>query len=157
MIRAPALAVAVLASATPAAAADARASARVSILDPAMLRLIWPAALPSVTGATDGARFVGRVPSMGMAMTMPANARLVIQREDEDGQNVTAPAGFEVVNAGPDRGYIVRTSYTVDTLYALDGLVVGGELPGGAAASIDVARTPGIGLSHGLAVVVQYN
>jgi hypothetical protein len=147
----------VLAAATPAGAADARADAQATILDPAMLRLVWPAALPSVTGATDGARFVGRIPSMGMAMMMPANARLVIQRRDDSGQTVTAPAGFEVVSAGPERGYIVRTSYSTNALQALDGLVVAGDLDGGAAASIDVARNPAIGSGQALMVVVQYN
>lgn len=147
----------VLAAAAPAAAADARVAAQVTILDPMMLRLVWPAALPSVTGAAEGARFVGRIPSMGMAMMMPANARLVIQREDDTGQTVTAPAGFEVVNAGPERGYIVRTSYSPEMLQALDGLIVGGELPGDAAASIGVARNPAVRSAHALMVVVQYN
>lgn len=156
MIRGVAIAT-VLAAATPAAAADARASAQATVLDPMMLRLVWPAALPSVTGVAEGARFVGRIPSMGMAMMMPANARLVIQREDDTGQTVTAPAGFEVVNAGPERGYIVRTSYSPEMLQALDGLIVGGELPGGAAASIDVARNPAVRSAHALMVVVQYN
>lgn len=154
MIRAAAIAVAFFA-ATPAVAADARAQAQATILDPAMLRLIWPAALPSVTGSADGARFVGRIPSMGMAMMMPANARLVIQRQDELGE--TAPSGFEVVSAGPGRGYIVRTSYTPDALQSLDGLIVGGDLPGSAAASIDVARNPAVASTQALMVVVQYN
>ena len=147
----------VLAAATPAAAVEVRAEAQATILEPAMLRIAWPAALPSVTGAVDGARFVGRIPSMGMAMMMPANARLVIQRQDDTGQTVTAPAGFEVVNAGPERGYIVRTTYSADALQALDGLIVGGDLPGGAAASIDVARNPAIRSAQALMVVVQYN
>lgn len=156
MIRAAVIAFAFVA-ATPAVAAEARAQAQAqaTILDPAMLRLVWPAALPSVTGSADGARFVGRIPSMGMAMMMPANARLVIQRQDELGE--TAPTGFEVVSAGPGRGYIVRTSYTPDALQSLDGLIVGGDLPGGAAASIDVARNPAVASTQALMVVVQYN
>jgi hypothetical protein len=156
MIRAAVIAT-VLAAGLPASAAEVRAEAQVTILDPAMLRLIWPAALPSVTGTVDGARFVGRIPSMGMAMMMPANARLVIQRLDETGLTVTAPAGFEVVSAGPDRGYIVRTTYSPDALQALDGLIVGGDLTGSAAASIDVGRSPAIAAAGGLVVVVQYN
>lgn len=154
MIRAAVITLAMVA-ATPAAAAEARADAQVTILGPAMLRLVWPAALPSVTGAVDGARFVGRIPSMGMAMMMPANARLVIQRPD--GVAATAPTGFEVVSAGPGRGYIVRTSYTPDALQSLDGLIVGGALPGSAAASIDVARNPAVASTQALMVVVQYN
>jgi hypothetical protein len=148
---------ALLCAGPPAAAAEAHANAQATIVTPAMLRIAWPAALPSVTGVAEGARFVGRIPSMGMAMMMPANARLVIQRQDNSGQTVTAPAGFEVVNAGPQRGYIVRTSYSPDMLQALDGLIVGGELPGGAAASIDVARNPAIRSAQALMVVVQYN
>jgi hypothetical protein len=158
MIRPIAIAAAlVFAVATPALAAEARAEASVTIQDPAMLRLVWPAALPTVTGAADGARFVGRIPSMGMAMMMPANARLVIQREDETGANPTAPTAFEVVSAGPDRGYIVRTSYSADALQSLDGLIVGGDLTGSAAASIDVARNPAVASIRSLMVVVQYN
>lgn len=156
MIRVAAIA-AVLAAGSPALAAESRATAdaRATILDPAMLRLVWPAALPSVTGAADGARFVGRIPSMGMAMMMPANARLVIQRQDEVGE--TAPTTFEVVSAGPGRGYIVRTAYSPDALKALDGLIVGGALPGSAAASIDVAQNPAVASTQALMVVVQYN
>jgi hypothetical protein len=61
------------------------------------------------------------------------------------------------VSAGPERGYIVRTSYSADMLQALDGLIVGGDLPGDAAASIDVARNPAIRSAQALMVVVQYN
>jgi len=156
MIRAAVIAI-TIAAGLPAGAAEVQASAQATILEPAMLRIAWPAALPSVTGVADGARFVGRIPSMGMAMMMPANARLVIQRQDDTGQTVTAPAGFEVVSAGPERGYIVRTSYSADMLQALDGLIVGGDLPGDAAASIDVARNPAIRSAQALMVVVQYN
>jgi hypothetical protein len=156
MIRAAVIAI-TIAAGLPAGAAEVQASAQATILEPAMLRIAWPAALPSVTGVAEGARFVGRIPSMGMAMMMPANARLVIQRQDDSGQTVTAPAGFEVVNAGPERGYIVRTTYSADSLQALDGLLVGGDLPGGAAASIDVARNPAIPSARALMVVVQYN
>jgi hypothetical protein len=94
---------------------------------------------------------------MGMAMMMPANARLVIRRQDDTGAVVTAPAGFEVVSAGPDRGYIVRTTYAPEALQALDGLIVGGEIPGSAAASIDVGRAAQIPGPGALVVVVQYN
>ena len=149
--------IAILFAGLPAAAAEVRAGAQATIDAPAMLRLVWPAALPTVTGVAEGARFVGRMPSMGMAMTMPANARLVIQRADSPSRAMTAPAGFEVINAGPERGYIVRTSYSADALHALDGLIVGGDLPGDTAASIDVGRNPGAASAAALAVVVQYN
>lgn len=157
MIRAAVIAASLLA-AGPALAApvNARVAAQARILDPATLRLVWPAALPSVTGAADGARFVGRIPSMGMAMSMPANARLVIQRLDEPDSGATAPAAFEVVSAGPGRGYIVRTSFSPAALRALDGVVLGGELSGGAAASLDVAEAPAAA-GRALLVVVQYN
>jgi hypothetical protein len=157
MLRPAAVIAAVSAFAPPAMAAEARADATATILDPAALRLVWPAALPSVTGANNGARFVGRIPSMGMAMMMPANARLVIQRQDDTGLTQTAPEAFQVVSAGPGRGYIVRTSHNADTLRSLDGLIVGGGLTGGAAASIDVARNPGVVSAQALMVVVQYN
>lgn len=155
MIRAACVFVGLLAAAAPARAADARASAQATIVDPAALRLLWPAAVPSVVGEADGARFVGRIPALGMALGMPANARLVIMRQDIAGAGLTAPRAFEVVSAGPARGYVVRTSYSRDMLRALDGLVVGGELSGEAAASIDVAPSPAFG--DGLVVVVQYN
>lgn len=157
MIRAAVIA-ATLLIAGPALAApvNARADAQARILDPAALRLVWPAALPSVTGAADGARFVGRMPSMSMAMSMPANARLIMRQPDDPDAIVTAPAGFEVVSAGPGRGYIVRTSYSPSALQALDGVLLGGELPGGSAASLDVAEAPAIA-GRALLVVVQYN
>jgi hypothetical protein len=156
MIRAAVLA-ATLCAALPAAAAEVRAAAAVTIFDPAVLQLAFPTALPSVVGTDTGARFAGRMPSLGISTMLPANARLVILRQDDTGLTVTAPAGFEVVSAGPGRGYIVRTTYSPDALQALDGLIVGGTLPGSAAASIDVGRSPAIAPMGGLAVVVQYN
>lgn len=157
MIRLPLLALGLIALAPTAQAAEARAPAQATILDPAALRLLWPAALPSVQGVTDGAQFVGRIPALGMAMGMPANARLVIMRQDVTGAVLTAPGAFEVVSAGPERGYIVRTSLTRDALKALDGLIVGGDLTGAAAASIDVAHSPAPASTGALTVVVQYN
>jgi hypothetical protein len=156
MTRAALIALALLA-AGPVRAAEGRVGAEATILDPAALRLLWPAALPSVTGEINGARFVGRIPALGMAMSMPANARLVIIRQDITGAVITAPGAFEVVSAGPERGYIVRTSLTRDALASLDGLVVGGDLTGEAAASIDVARSPAPEAGGALTVVVQYN
>lgn len=155
MIRAAAFA-AMLCAAVPAASAEVRATAEVTIVDPAVLQLAWPTGLPSVVGTDSGARFAGRLPSLGIGLTLPANARLVIRRQHDSGLTVTAPAGFEVVSAGPGRGYIVRTTYSPDALQALDGLVVGGTLPGSAAASIDVGRG-GVAPAGSLAVVVQYN
>src|SRR5688500_4224290 len=117
------LTITALLCAGPAAAAEVRANAQATIVAPAMLRIAWPAALPSVTGVADGARFVGRIPSMGMAMMMPANARLVIQRQDDSGQTVTAPAVFEVENAGAERRYIVPTGYLRDPRRSLAGRI----------------------------------
>lgn len=157
MTRAPLLALSLVALAPAAEAAEARAPAQATILDPAALRLLWPAALPSVQGVTEGAQFVGRIPALGMAMGMPANARLVIMRQDVTGAVITAPGAFEVVSAGPQRGYIVRTSLSRDALKSLDGVLVGGDLTGAAAASIDVARNPAPEAGGALTVVVQYN
>ena len=159
MIRATLIAFGLLAAASSAQAAESRAAApaQATVLDPAALRLLWPAALPTVIGEVDGARFVGRIPSLGMAMGMPANARLVIMRQDITGAVLTAPGAFEVVSAWPRRGYIVRTSLSRQDLTALDGLIVGGDLTGEAAASIDVARNPAPAAAGALMVVVQYN
>ena len=158
MTRFAAIAVLLAAGAGPACAAEARAAAQVTVTDAATLRLLWPAALPSVTGEINGARFVGRIPALGMAMGMPANARLVIMRQDITGAAAfTAPGGFEVVSAGPERGYIVRTSAGRLALEALDGVLIGGDLTGAAAASIDVAANPASPTPGALMVVVQYN
>ena len=158
MIRAAFLA-GVLATSFPAAAAEVSVGAQATILDPASLRVSWVAGMPTVTEDIDGARFVGRFPSLGLGTTLPANARLVILRVDDSGRTVTAPASFEVASAGRGQGLIVRTSSRpdADALASLDGLIVGGDLPGGSAASIDVARGPSAASADTLMVVVQYN
>lgn len=172
------LAGALLGDAPPARAADPAAPARADIVDPAMLRLAWPTAMPNVSeasGGLSGAQFTGEIPSMGMANTMPANARLVIRRVDDTGQVVTAPVGFRVLAGTGRRGLVVRTS--PETLPATQdtpagdlpsggdadrptigggALIVDGSLGGGAAASIGVGLGPDLAATT-LAVVVQYN
>lgn len=145
-----------------AIAAEARASARAVIVEPMSVRVSWPMAMPSVQGSLDGASFIGAMPSMSMGMTMPANARLVIRREDATGETVTAPGSFEVSRAGND-AVILRTT-PADAPPSIPGAqragrsLAGGSLQGRAAASIEVARGPALDLGRrGLQVVVQYN
>jgi len=144
-----------------AIAADARAVARASVAEPMSVRLSWPMAMPSVRGGADGASFLGVMPSMSMGMTMPANARLVIRREDDSGQPVTAPASFEVTRVD-SAAVVLRTASKADGARAGDyeaAPLAGGVLQGRAAASIEVARGPAAGPERlsGLQVVVQYN
>ncbi|PZQ64792.1 MAG: hypothetical protein DI570_03980 [Phenylobacterium zucineum] len=148
---------AVLAIAGPALSAEARAAARAVIVEPMSVRVSWPMAMPSVQGAVDGASFMGVMPSMSMGMTMPANARLVIRREDDTGETVTAPGSFEVTRTAPDTVVVRTTPATVPTATRPTPLA-GGSLQGRAAASIEVARGPALDAGRsGLQVVVQYN
>jgi hypothetical protein len=146
---------AILAAALPAAAADkASAPARADIVDPASVRMNWAMAMPSVKGGPSGATFLGTMPSMGMGMMMPGNARLMLRPLDGSGQPVTVPTGFEVTAGGGVRDAEARQA----------SLVVGGSLPGGSAASIGVGRAfiltangPGLSPAAPLVIVVQYN
>lgn len=165
--RALALFVATLSATSPVAAADERrgqAEARAAIVEPMVVRMQWAAAMPSVRGSVDGAVFMGTMPSMAMGMMMPANARLIMRREDETGEPVTAPAAFEVVTGRRADTVVVRTGVNAD-IQLSEGSVVSGVLPGRSAASVDVARglilaAAGGRAPHGagtLVVMVQYN
>jgi hypothetical protein len=146
-----------LAVASPSLAAEARATARATIVEPMALRISWPMAMPSVQGGVTGASFLGVMPSMSMGMTMPANARLVIRREDDTGAPVTAPANFEVTQIGPE-ALVVRTTAEAPAADPQKPALAGGSLQGRAAASIEVARGPVAGFGRaGVQVVVQYN
>ena len=158
---------ATFAAVLPAAAAEnASAPAHAAIVDPAGVRVNWALAQPSVRGVPVGANFIGTMPSMGIGMLMPGNARLTVRRQDETGEPVTAPTSFEVVTTQGDEALIVKTGGSAELRLTSDGAIVGGSLLGGAAASIAVAR-PGLTLtSNGpglsfetapLTVVVQYN
>lgn len=159
---------ATLAATAPAAAAGvgAQAAAHAAVVEPMAVRMQWATAMPSVRGAADGAVFTGPMPSMAMGMMMPANARLMIQREDETGEPVTAPGNFEVVTADGRPAVIVRTGVAAVIRVSGEPALVGGSLQGRAAASIDVARGGLILASTGgeasgsprtLVVMVQYN
>ncbi|MBL8773195.1 MAG: hypothetical protein JNK30_17570 [Phenylobacterium sp.] len=142
----------------------AQATARATIIEPMVLRMQWATAMPSVRAGAEGAVFAGRMPSMSVGMMMPANARLMIQREDETGEPVTAPGAFEIVS-GAGETVILRTSVAAGPDALDEDLVAGGALEGRMAASIDVSR--GVFLASAgaearrtpaaLLVTVQYN
>jgi hypothetical protein len=160
---------ATLAAAAPATAADrsAQAAARAVIVEPMAIRMQWATAMPSVRGGANGATFSAPMPSMAMGMMMPANARLMIQQQDESGEPAaTAPGAFEVTTLRGQAVVLVRTGLTADVSVTGDGALVGGEVQGGTAASIGVARAGLILASTGgpppesagtLVVMVQYN
>ena len=161
-----ATALAASASATAADVRVARAVAHVTITEPMAVRMQWATAMPSVRGIAEGAAFTGVMPSMAMGMMMPANARLMIQREDETGEPATAPGNFEVTTIRGRPAVLVRTGLTADLNISGDDALVGGEVQAGAAASIGVARGGLILASTGgvasaspgtLVVMVQYN
>ncbi|MBL8553322.1 MAG: hypothetical protein JNL41_03515 [Phenylobacterium sp.] len=154
-------------AAAPAAAAglQAQAGAQTVIVEPMAIRMQWATAMPSVRGAADGAVFSGAMPSMALGMMMPANARLMIQREDETGEPATAPGAFDVTTIRDQPAVLVRTGLT-DTRIGGDHALVGGEVRAGTAASIGVARgglilastgSQAPGSSGTLVVMVQYN
>ena len=87
-----------MAASLPAAAETAVATAHATIVDPAVVRLSWSLAMPSVRRLDTGAEFIGTTPSLALGMSMPGNARLMLRRQDDTGQPVTAPTGFQVVS-----------------------------------------------------------
>lgn len=158
--------VALLAAALPVAAATAVAGAHASIVDPAVVRLSWSLAMPSTRRLDTGAEFIGTAPSVALGMSMPGNARLMLRRQDDTGQPVTAPTGFQVITRQGDEALTVRTGADAEFSMIEEGAIVGGVLQGGSATSIEVARglvlasyggpdlpTP----AQALVVVVQYN
>ena len=152
-----------MAAALPATGANvAAAPAHVAIVDPATVQVNWALAQPSTQGALQGATFIGSMPAIGLGLLLPGHARLIIRREDVLGGPVTAPGSFEVTTGGRE-SLIIRTGGA--TLGPVSPrTLAGGELIGGKAASIDVARglvgdgdmsdLPG---PQTLIVVVQYN
>lgn len=155
-----------LAAILPAAAAEhASGPAHATIVDPMSVRMTWSLAMPSVQGGAQGASFQGTMPSMGMGMMMPGNARLTVRREDDTGEPVTAPTSFEVVTTEGDEALTIRTGGAAELKTANMSVIVGGALLGGAAASIEVGRglilaSTGPDLTPQpatLVVVVQYN
>ena len=146
---------AILAAAAPAHAApvSASAGAHAAVAEAASVRMNWMMAMPSVTGTASGASFMGNSPSMGMGMMMmPIGAELTVRREDDGGEPVTAPSSFEVVRNGGEQALIVRTAGGDGVQAGRDGVLMGGSILGGSAASIGVAAP-----SRLLLVVVQYN
>lgn len=140
----------------PALAVEASVGARATIIEPMMVRMVWQTAMPSVRGEADGAQFAAPIPSMSMGMMMPANGRLVVRREDETGETVTAPGAFDVVREGRAGELLVRTRLA-------DGgrdpaSFMGAALSGDSAASIGVGVERPLSLStDSLVVLVQYN
>lgn len=157
------LAVAMTGALSASAAERASGPAHATIVDASGIRMTWSLAMPSVQGMAQGAVFQGTMPSMGMGMMMPGNARLTVRREDETGEPVTAPTNFEVVTTQGDEAMIIRTGGGADIGIASDGAIVGGSLQGAAAASIEVARGFTLAVNgpiltpQTLVVVVQYN
>jgi hypothetical protein len=153
-----------MAAASPCAAAVvAAAPAHAVIVDPATVQVNWALAQPSIQGITQGATFVGTMPALGLGLTLPGHAQLIIRREDDTGAPVTAPGVFEVTTGGPE-ALVIRTGGGASLRPISVRTVAGGELLGGKAASIDVARgvlrapdAPGLPAPQTLVVVVQYN
>ena len=75
--------VAFMAASLPAAAETAVATAHATIADPAVVRLSWSLAMPSVRRLDTGAEFIGTTPSLALGMSMPGNARLMLRRQDQ--------------------------------------------------------------------------
>lgn len=160
----------IAALATPALAATSRVDAHATIVEANAIRLQLPTAMPSVIGTSRGAAFLGLMPSLGFGHSIPVlagNARLIVRRVDASGAPVTAPASFEILQTGEEDAVILRTGgIAEDRFNNGDNFVVGGSLPGAAAASIDVgarlslASDTGLGPAPGarmLVVLVQYN
>jgi hypothetical protein len=150
-----------------AAPAVARAAAQVSVVSPARVQLNWTMAMPSVRGTRSGAVFAGNAPTMSMATGMMVrNDSLTIRREEESAAVPTAPGSFMVRRLDDTDAMLVRTSAGGGLAAMASGVILGGRLVGGSAASIDVgARTwlasapasPEGSAGQMLVVVVQYN
>ena len=149
--------IALWASGAAAAPVSASAPARAVITEPAMVRMAWMMAMPSVAGSGSGAAFMGNLPSMSMGMMMMPGAAGLNIREGDGGPPVTAPTGFEVVrNEGGD-ALILRTGSGGSVAIAGDGVLMGGSILGGSAASIDLDSQPSAAPGGMLVVLVQYN
>lgn len=143
-------------AASPAAAIEAAVEARATIVEPMMVRMVWQTAMPSVRGDAGGAQFAAPIPSMSMGMMMPANGRLVVRREDETGETVTAPGAFDVTREGRTGALLVRTRLA--EFGRAPASFMGGALAGGSAASIGVGfERPLLMSNDSLVVLVQYN
>ena len=160
--------IAILASAPALAApATARATAQATIINPAGVRMNWAMAMPSVRGSSSGAAFAGNAPTMSMSTGMVVrNESLTIQREDGGAAAATAPSSFTVTRLDETETMLLRTSASDAFAATGEGVVMGGQLVGGAAASIDVGGRAWLASAQGsqgapagqlLVVVVQYN
>jgi len=160
----------VLAPLQPAAAAtvQARAEASARILDGANVRVMIPLAMPTIsaTGAV-GAHFASSAPWIGLGGgEMPGKGGLTVRRENEGRGALTAPGSFTVVRAQGAQAVMLKTNTSASLGVIGDGVLLGGALVGGAAASIDVgsgfwlasADAPWSGAeARMLVVLVQYN
>ncbi|WP_397413736.1 hypothetical protein [Phenylobacterium sp.] len=143
-------------AASPAAAIEASVEARATIVEPMMVRMVWQTAMPSVRAEAGGAQFAAPIPSMSMGMMMPTNGRLVVRREDETGEPVTAPGAFDVTREGRTGALLVRTRMA--EYGRAPSSFMGGALAGGSAASIGVGfERPLLMSNDSLVVLVQYN
>lgn len=150
-------AAAALAAANAAVAAvRGQAPANAEIVEPMMVQLSWPMAMPTVRGMGNGAAFLGQAPSASMGMMMPGNPMMLVRREDTTGAVATAPATFEVATDTSTDNLIVRTSLAGEVRIDTQGAILAGAIPDGAAASIGVSRLAGVDRGP-LAIVVQFN
>lgn len=153
--------------ALPAAAATGRVGATASIVDAGAVRLLLPIAMPSVVGTIRGAAFLGVIPSLGLGSSisvLASNARLNVRRVDASGAPVTAPISFEILRTGEPNAVILRTRGIAARNSDATDMMVGGSLPGGSAASIDVGARQALlsdadlrSAGRMLVVLVQYN
>lgn len=151
-------AVALATAGSSTAAVRGQVPAHADIIEPMMVQLSWPMAMPTVRGAGNGAAFLGQAPSASMGMMMPGNPMMLVRREDTTGAVATAPATFEVAADSASDNLIVRTSLAGEVRIDGQGAILAGAIPDGAAASIGVSRLGQAGSDRSpLAIVVQFN
>lgn len=134
--------------------------ANAAIVDPMMVQLSWPMAMPTVRGMGNGAAFLGTAPSASMGMMAPGNPMVLVRREDSTAPTAvaTAPATFEISADEASEELIVRTSLAGEVRIDRNGAILAGAIPEGTAASISVSRIVTADATRSpLAIVVQFD
>lgn len=144
--------------------AQAQVSAR--IVDGGGIQVVTPLLLPTVQPSQDGrgAGFAGNTPSLGASPV--SNARLTVRAEAGEALSMAVPKTFTVVRNGGGEALTVFTNTTGQYGLAGDGVLMGGELVDGSAASVDIGGRLSLASADRLVpgpyegllvVVVQYN
>jgi hypothetical protein len=160
-----------LSLAGPAAASQlsASVSASVTLMGTGGIAVITPLVMPSIQVGPGGSdpTFASDTPSAGTGGgSVSGNARLTVLRDSAEAVSVDVPPSFAVVRTGGGETLTVNTVTQGDLAVTGSGVLLGGGLIGGSAASVDIGGKLAMASSDKLVpgpysglfvVVVQYN